>query len=102
MSYSIDLRERVVGFVKNGGSRAEASRTFKVSIWSVYDWLGRQDLKPIEVKSRKRKMDWEALKEHTKHYPDLTLKERADHFGVRPFAISYAFKKMNITHKKSI
>ena len=39
MTYSLDLRQRVVDFVKkNGGSKAEASRVYDVSIWCVYDW----------------------------------------------------------------
>ena len=28
MSYSIDLRERVIGFIENGGSKIAASRFF--------------------------------------------------------------------------
>ena len=35
MTYSLDLRKRVVGFVENGGSKAEASRRFGVAygVW---------------------------------------------------------------------
>ena len=32
MTYSIDLRKRVVGFVNEGGSKAKASRGFEVSL----------------------------------------------------------------------
>ncbi len=39
MTYSIDLRKRVVEFVQGGGSKAEASRRYKVSLWCVNDWL---------------------------------------------------------------
>ena len=46
MTYSKDLRKRVVAFVESGGSRAEAARLFEVSRWCVYDWINREDLAP--------------------------------------------------------
>ncbi len=39
MRCSSDLRQRVVDFVRSGGSRAEAARRFKVGEASVYRWL---------------------------------------------------------------
>jgi len=41
LAYSEDLRKRVVDFVEQGGSEAEAQRLFQVSEWCVYDWLKR-------------------------------------------------------------
>jgi len=32
MTYSLDLRERVVDFVLSGGSKAEASRRYQISV----------------------------------------------------------------------
>ena len=102
MSYSVDLRSRVVAFVRNGGSKAEASRRFEVSIWCVTDWLKRKDLTPITPSRRKGKLDWDAVKKHVETYPDMILKERAKHFKVHINAIWYALKKMKITHKKKV
>ena len=42
MSYSSDLRKRVLDFVHNGGSKAEASRTYNVSRTSIYNWLAAE------------------------------------------------------------
>ena len=39
MRCSVDLRQRVVDFVRSGGSKAEAARRFKVGEASVYRWL---------------------------------------------------------------
>ena len=39
MSYSSDLRKRVLDFVNNGGSKAEAERTFSVSRRTLYNGL---------------------------------------------------------------
>ena len=46
MTYSEDLRERVVEFVRAGGSKSKAAEQFKVSRWCVYDWLSRKSLEP--------------------------------------------------------
>jgi transposase len=39
MAYSIDLRERVVSYVKSGGSRISASSIYTVSERTVRRWL---------------------------------------------------------------
>jgi len=101
MTYSLDLRKRVVGFVNEGGSKAEASRRFEVSLWCVNDWCKRDDLAPAPHPMRHRKLDKEALRRHVQQYPDALLRERAEHFGVYINAIWYSMRKMKLTHKKS-
>ncbi len=101
MTYSIDLRKRVVKFVKDGGSKAEASRRYEVSLWCVNDWCQRQDLTPKPQPRRQRKLDWEALSRHIEEYPDALLRERAQHFGVHINAIWYATRQMKLTRKKN-
>ena len=64
MTYSIDLRQRVAGFVEAGGRKAEASRRYEVSLWCVTDWCKRADLRPKAQGRRHRKLDWEALRQH--------------------------------------
>jgi len=101
MSYSLDLRERVVEYVETKGNVSKASRLFKVSRSAIYRWLAREDLRPTQVKRRKRKLDWDALKQDVEQNPESQLSQRAQKFGVRPSAIHYALKQMNITRKKS-
>jgi transposase len=100
MSYSIDLRKRVVDYVENGGRIAQATGLFQVVVATIYRWLGRTDLRATKVKRRKRKLDWKALENDVKENPDARLIDRAKKFGVRPSAISYALKEMKITRKK--
>ncbi len=102
MTYSVDLRERVVAFVKDGGSKTEAARRFGVARSCVYDWLSRTDLKPKAQGRRKRKLDWAALERHIQEHPDWLLRERAAHFGVRIYSLQYACKQMRISHKKNL
>jgi putative transposase len=101
MTYSVDLRKRVVAFVREGGSKSEAARIFGVARSCVYDWLSRDNLKPKKHGRRKRKLDWAALERHIEEYPDLLLRERAAHFGVRMYSIQYACRQMRISHKKN-
>jgi len=101
MPYSMDLRTRVVTFVKEGGSKAEASRRFQVCPATVYNWLNREDLRPTVVKRRQRKLDWAVLEQHVKDHPNARLCDRAAHFGVNIHAIWYALKQMKITRKKT-
>ncbi|MCA9501053.1 MAG: transposase [Nitrospirales bacterium] len=101
MAYSIDLRKRVVGFVTGGGSKAEAARRFRVSIWCVHDWCRRTDLGPTYPRTRRRKLDRVALRRHVAQHPEATLQERAHHFGVRINAIWYALRQSQVTRKKN-
>ncbi len=101
MTYSIDLRKRVVEFVTDGGSKAEASRQYQVSLWCVNDWCKREDLTPQVQQGRKRKLDWPALSRHIQEYPDALIRERAQHFGVHNNAIWYASRQMKLTRKKN-
>lgn len=102
MSYSIDLRKRVVGFVKQGGSKAEASRRFAISLWCVNDWVKRgNDLVPrVTGPKKSHTFDWGKLRESVEKNPDLMLKEHAKTFGVSTSAIFSALRKMGISRKK--
>ena len=101
MTYSVDLREKVVAFVQNGGGQAEAARHFDVSLWCVRDWLARPDLEPQQKDvPRQRKLDKDKLCLHVRDNPDATLRERASHFGVRISSMGWALQRLKLTHKK--
>ena len=99
MSYSIDLRRRVVEFVNEGGQKAEAARIFNVSRGTIYNWLQRSDLAPKARGLCDRKLKKDELAAHVKAYPDAFLRERAIHFGVRIGTIWAALQKMDIRKK---
>jgi len=99
LSYSVDLRERAVSYVRGGGSRIEASRLFQVGRTTLYRWLNAPDLHPRPAKERRRKLDKAALAAHVRAFPDALLRERAAHFGVGVNAIWVALKKLKITKK---
>jgi len=80
MAYSLDLRQKVVDYVENGGSTTKAAAIFKVGRATIYRWLGREDLRPTQVNHRQRKLDWEALKKDVEKNPEARLVERAKTF----------------------
>ena len=56
MSYSVDLRERAVSYVRGGGSRAQAAALFQVGRTTLYRWLNAPDLRPKPALERRRKL----------------------------------------------
>lgn len=100
MSYSVDYRKRAIAFVKEGGSKREAALLFKISPTTLYTWIQRgDDLKPRVATARRRKLDKAKLQKHVEKYPDATLNERAQHFGVRINAVWVAKKRLGIVKK---
>ena len=66
----------MISFIKEGRSKLEAARVFKVNP-ALYEWRKRgEDLIPRPAKARKRKIDRAALLAHVGKYPDLILRER--------------------------
>ena len=58
MTYSVDLRKKVVAFVQNGGGQREAARHFGISLWCVRAWLARKDLQSRQKGvPRRRKLE---------------------------------------------
>ncbi|MDI3464247.1 MAG: Mobile element protein [Nitrospira sp.] len=101
MRCSSDLRQRVVDFVRSGGSQAEAARRFRVGEASVYRWRkpgGLTYQRPGP--HRPHTLDWEALFRHVEVQPDRTQAERARHFHVSRHGIWNALRKLAVTHKK--
>jgi len=104
MAYSVDLRERVVAFVRNGGSKTQATKVFKVSRGTVYDWLSLPEDKLEPEKTGPKgswKLDCEALKKSVAEKPDAYLEELAQERGVHISTVWYGLEKMKITRKKN-
>ena len=102
MAYSIDLRKRVLDFIENGGSKVEASKLFNISRDIIYKWQNAPD--PLVSKKPGPKgpwsIDYKALEQQVKDFPDQTIIERAAHFGVSHYCIWYGLRKLGISRKK--
>jgi len=102
MIYSIDLRCRVVNFIKAGGSKSEASRRFQVSRPTIYSWLSRKNLEPEKVLTRNGKINKQELVKFIENNSDTTLFECSKAFNVSMGAISKMFKKLKIVKKNDV
>jgi len=104
-AYSVDLRERAVGYVLKGGKLCDASRIFDVAERTISSWLKRWQeegtLEPKKLGSRPWKLDHEAIVSYVKDNNDSTLQEVADHFGTAVSVIDYVLRKFKITRKKN-
>jgi len=103
-AYSLDLRERVVTFIQNGGSKAEAARRFDIGRRSVYRYLAAKasdTLAPKVSWGRWRKLDPQKLRRYVKKNPDATLKEIGTAFGVCHHAVWVRLNHLGLALKKS-
>ena len=57
MPYSLDLRQKVINFVENGGTITEVVNISGIEIASIYRWLSRPKLETTKIKRRQRKLD---------------------------------------------
>lgn len=103
-AYSIDLRTRVLEYLKKNYDKEAASQLFQVSRATIYRWLTRNKEKghinPIKRKYAYKKIEDEKLRKYIEENQDNFLYEIADHFQVKPATIFYACKRLKITRKK--
>jgi putative transposase len=104
MSYSVDLREKVVSYIEEGGKKSVASKLFKIARSTINEWFLRKkekgSLNPNEY-PRQSEIDEAELIKHIKLNTDTTQKECALKFKITQSGISRAFKRLKITRKKS-
>jgi transposase len=106
MSYSLDLRERVVTYVESGSSRASAARLFNVGERTVRRWL---DLKKETGDLLPRphgggyppKIDLSELKKFVDSNPNQTLLDLEKEFSASGASLWQALKKLDYTYKKN-
>jgi putative transposase len=104
--YSVDLRERIVDFVKKGGSRAEAAKHYQVSRWTVYRYLDLDggatgSLAPKPQGGSKERFSSENLRREVAFHPDATLHELGAALGVSHVSVWKKLRRLGITLKKS-
>jgi putative transposase len=103
-AYSLDLRQRVVAYVENGGKKTEAARRFGVGRDTVYRFLNAAKSKTLAPKTswgHWRKLDPKRLGAYMRAHPDATLEQARDVFNVSRTGVWRALKRMKFTLKKS-
>jgi len=104
MAYSVDLRSRVIDFIKKGNTQEQASVIFKVGTSTITRWLallsetGSLEKRPL---SRTAPIyESEKLNAYIEENPDALLKDVANHFGGSVTGAFYALEREKITLKK--
>ena len=104
MAHSKDLRWRVVKYIRQGGSRAEAARRFDVGLRTVYTWMGRGSEQTPRKPGPKgaSKVNMKKLAELVgERGTDRMLKEIAKQFSVDQSTVSRAMKRLGVSRKKN-
>lgn len=103
MAYSLDLRKKVLGYLRKGGTATDAVQLFEITERTIRNWLKRekeQNLAPKSRRSGSYKIDEEKLRRYIETNPDAYLREIAVEFGTTLQAIFYACIRLKITLKK--
>jgi len=106
MAYSIDLRSRVIDFLREGHTQEETGTIFNVGVSTIKRWLtllsetGNLEKRPLNRSASK--YDSEKLKAYIEENPDAFLKEIAEHFGGSITGAFYALEREKLTYKKRL
>jgi transposase len=104
VAYSLDLRKRVVDFVRTAeGTQQMAANLFKVGITTIKRWLGRGENLAADKTGPKdaNKLDRQQLKKLVEAEPDLYLDEYAEKLGSKRSTVHYNLKVLKISRKKN-
>lgn len=105
MSYSIDLRKKVLEYLEKGGTVREASRLFTICRPTIYQWIRKKQagsLKDAVPKRPWRKIKPEEVIAFVEKHSDLTLTDYGNYFGIKASSMFNVFKRLKISRKKSL
>jgi transposase len=104
MSYSKDLRERVLAYNAAGHTLKETSKIFKVGTTTIKAWKkllsANGNLEKKELERKPRKFESEKLRAYILENPEATLAEIAKEFNGSPSGAFDALEREKITLKK--
>lgn len=105
MSYSIDLRKKVLEYIEKGGTVREASRLFTICRPTIYQWIRKKQagcLKDAAPKRPWRKINPEEVIAFVEKHADLTLADYGKHFGIKASSMFNVFRRLKISRKKRL
>ncbi len=102
--YSLDLRKRVVEFIKASNSQTSAAAIFKLNPSTISRWWLRYTKEghyEARVRiGRKPRIDLEALKSYIESNPNFQTADMGKHFGMSGSGAFYWLRKLNFSYKK--
>lgn len=98
MAYSQDYRQMILSKLESGATYRALESEYSISKTTIQNWKKRPERKV--VKTRKSKIDMDALRQDVEKYPDHYQRERAIRFNCTQRAIGIALQRLKITQKK--
>jgi transposase len=106
MAYSADYRKAAIAFKRAGHTFKELREVFKITPRTYYQWveiLKTSGSVKVEIKrTRKRKIDPDALKKAVEEKPDAYLRELSKMFNCSASAIYRRLVNLGFTYKKRL
>lgn len=103
-AYSIDLRKKVISFIKSGNSQKRATEVFDLNKATVNRWWLRDKreghVNPRKNLGRKGVLDKGLLIKHIKDNPEFRLSDISLAFKVSKVSAYYHLKKLGYSYKK--
>jgi transposase len=104
MAYSIDYRKRVIEYLDEGHTQAQAQEVFKVGSSTIKGWKKLLSetgmLKKRELSRKARVFEADKLQAYIEEHPQALLKDIAKHFGGSTSGAADALERGKITLKK--
>ena len=102
--YSIDLREKVVNYLKLGNSQKSASILFQLNMSTISRWYLRYkkegNYNPRKRLGKKPKFSEEELRLYIDTNPDFKSIDMGKHFGMTAAGALYWLCKLGYSYKK--
>ena len=102
--YSLDLRQKVIEYVKKGGSQISAAKIFSINKNTVNSWWLRYcsegHVNPRVRVGAKPSIAREEFISFVKANPNLDAEEIGAHFGISKTGAWYWLKKFGFSYKK--
>ena len=102
--YSLDIREKVIKFIKSGKTQLEASEHFTISLSAIGIWWRRYKKEghfaPKKRLGKKGRMCPIKLANYLSDNANALLKDIGNHFGMTGEGALYWMKKLGYSYKK--
>jgi transposase len=106
MAYSADYRKAAIAFKQAGHTFKELGEAFKITPRTYYQWIETLETSggvKVEIKrTRRGKIDPDALKKAVEEKPDACLRELSKMFGCAPSSVCRRPASLGFTYKKRL
>jgi transposase len=105
MAYSADYRKAAIAFKQAGHTFKELGEAFKITPRTYYQWIEILETSgsvKIEIRrTRRGKIDPDALKKAVEEKPDAYLRELSNMLGCAPSSVYRRLVSLGLTYKKT-